>query len=61
MEYTTQNTEDQVRQRAYELWEQHGCPSGGEQEFWLQAEREINQGEELKLREAQFPSAVKYE
>jgi hypothetical protein len=33
--------EDQVRRRAYELWEQYGRPEGGEVEFWLKAEREI--------------------
>jgi DUF2934 family protein len=33
--------EDEVRRRAYELWEQYGRPEGGEEEFWLKAEREI--------------------
>jgi Protein of unknown function (DUF2934) len=35
--------EDEVRHRAYQLWEQYGRPEGGEVEFWLQAEREIKQ------------------
>jgi hypothetical protein len=61
MESTTKNTEDQVRQRAYELWEQQGSPTGREEEFWLQAEREINEGADRKLREAELPSAVKNE
>ncbi|WP_092234161.1 DUF2934 domain-containing protein [Bradyrhizobium sp. Gha] len=30
----------QIRARAYELWEQSGCPSGRDWDFWLQAERE---------------------
>jgi hypothetical protein len=41
MESTT-NMQDEVRRRAYELWEQHGSPEGREEEFWLQAEREIS-------------------
>ncbi|WP_456763895.1 DUF2934 domain-containing protein [Bradyrhizobium sp. USDA 4463] len=27
--------------RPYELWEQSGCPSGRDWDFWLQAERKI--------------------
>lgn len=41
MEPSTNGTENQVRQRAYELWEQHGRSEGHEAEFWLQAEREL--------------------
>jgi hypothetical protein len=37
----THMTEDQVRQRAFELWEKRGCPEGYEAEFWHQAEREL--------------------
>jgi DUF2934 family protein len=33
--------QDEVRRRAYQLWEQYGRPEGGEEEFWLKAEREI--------------------
>jgi len=38
---STNDTEDQVRQRAFELWQQGGRPKGYEAEFWLQAEREL--------------------
>ncbi|MBR0699699.1 DUF2934 domain-containing protein [Bradyrhizobium diazoefficiens] len=31
----------QVRARAYELWEQAGRPAGQDLEFWLEAERQI--------------------
>jgi hypothetical protein len=41
MEQITKTTDDQVRRRAAELWEQHGSPVGYESEFWLQAEREL--------------------
>ena len=29
---------EEIRARARELWEQHGCPAGRDLEFWLQAE-----------------------
>jgi uncharacterized protein (UPF0147 family) len=31
-----------VRARAYELWEQAGRPVGRDVEFWLEAERQID-------------------
>jgi hypothetical protein len=30
-----------IAQRAYELWQQNGCPHGRDQEHWFQAEREL--------------------
>ncbi|WP_142847050.1 DUF2934 domain-containing protein [Telmatospirillum sp. J64-1] len=40
--------EEQIRRRAYELWEDQGRPAGREHEHWLQAEREIlGQGGEV--------------
>src|SRR5213078_5422820 len=47
MASSTNNIEDEVRRRAYELWEQYGRPEGGEEEFWLKAEREIKQAKDL--------------
>jgi hypothetical protein len=44
---TKDNMEDEIRRRAYELWEQYGRPDGGEEEFWLKAEREIKQAKGL--------------
>lgn len=35
------NLNDEIRRRAYELWEQCGYQSGHENEHWLSAEREI--------------------
>lgn len=37
------NLEDEIRRRAYELWEQHGRVSGQENEHWFLAEREIRE------------------
>jgi Protein of unknown function (DUF2934) len=36
---------DEIRVRAHELWEQHGRPVGRDEEFWLQAEAEIREGQ----------------
>jgi hypothetical protein len=35
--------QEQIRRRAYELWEEAGSPTGREMDFWLQAEREIGE------------------
>ena len=40
-------TEDQIRTRAREIWEENGRPFGREEEFWFQAEREFREAEEL--------------
>lgn len=37
------NLEDEIRRRAYELYQQRGAASGSEAEDWLTAEREIRQ------------------
>jgi hypothetical protein len=34
-------TFDQIRERAYELWERNHRPEGLQIEFWLLAEREL--------------------
>jgi hypothetical protein len=33
--------EEMIRKRAYELWEQAGCPDGRSYEFWFAARTEI--------------------
>ncbi|MDB5580783.1 MAG: hypothetical protein JWR80_5959 [Bradyrhizobium sp.] len=33
----------EIVRRAYELWEQAGKPDGRDQEFYLQAERELTE------------------
>jgi hypothetical protein len=30
-----------IRERAFALWENDGCPEGRELDYWLQAEREL--------------------
>lgn len=41
MEPPTQMSFDEIRERAYELWERNHRPEGFEIEFWLLAEREL--------------------
>jgi hypothetical protein len=36
-------SKQEIRARARELWQQHGCPTGRDLDFWLQAERELCQ------------------
>jgi hypothetical protein len=38
----TNRTKHEIRARAHELWEQSGRPAGRDEEFWLQAEAEMN-------------------
>lgn len=37
------NLDDEIRRRAYELYQQRGTASGSEAEDWLTAEREVKQ------------------
>jgi len=37
--------EEQIRERAHQLWEVAGRPEGREQDFWLEAERELAQSD----------------
>jgi Protein of unknown function (DUF2934) len=34
-------TDEQIRTRAHELWQQAGRPEGRDNEFWHQAEKEL--------------------
>jgi hypothetical protein len=43
-------SEKRIRRRAREIWEENGCPSGRDKEFWFQAEREFREAEELAKR-----------
>ncbi|MGB3755370.1 MAG: DUF2934 domain-containing protein [Rivularia sp. (in: cyanobacteria)] len=33
--------EDKIRLKAYQIWQQMGCPNGKSLECWLQAEKEL--------------------
>jgi hypothetical protein len=36
-------SEERIRSRAHQLWQEAGEPFDREQEFWLQAEKEFNE------------------
>jgi hypothetical protein len=38
-------TEQQIRNRAYEIWEREGKPKGREDEFWALAQQELRNEE----------------
>jgi hypothetical protein len=41
--------EGEIRQRAYEIWEERGRIPGHEQEDWIRAEREVHARHDLQL------------
>ncbi|WP_337251955.1 DUF2934 domain-containing protein [Methylobacterium sp. NMS14P] len=45
-------TFEQIRERAYELWERNHRPEGFEIEFWLLAERELRKERDRQKAEA---------
>jgi hypothetical protein len=40
-------SEDEIRKRAQEIWEQNRRPTGRDDEFWHQAERELREAMEV--------------
>ncbi|MGD0847098.1 DUF2934 domain-containing protein [Bradyrhizobium sp.] len=44
-------TDEQIRIRAYELWEQAGKPAGCEEDFWHLAERDLQHHAEQDVPE----------
>jgi hypothetical protein len=39
--------EANIRRRARQIWKENGRPAGRDEEFWLQAEREIREASKL--------------
>ena len=53
---------EQIRERAFDLWERHHRPDGFEVEFWVMAEQELKAERERRLRRgdpAQVPQKVR--
>lgn len=42
-------SDEQIRDRAYDIWERHHCPEGFEMQFWLMAKRELLAEREARL------------
>ncbi|MGK9286640.1 DUF2934 domain-containing protein [Sinorhizobium meliloti] len=39
----TEDDEDRIRARAYEIWEREGRPDGGHERHWRQAQKELEE------------------
>ncbi|MGK9202848.1 DUF2934 domain-containing protein [Sinorhizobium meliloti] len=39
----TEDDEDRIRARAYEIWEREGRPDGGHERHWHQAQKELEE------------------
>lgn len=48
--------EDEIRKKAHELWEAAGKPQGRDEEFWFEAERQLQ--EELVKHELRTPDTL---
>ena len=53
MEPAERLTPDEIRERAYDLWDRHHRPEGYDLQFWLMAERELK-AERLALQEVKL-------
>jgi hypothetical protein len=49
---TQQASEEEIAQRAYEIYLQRGAGDGSDLDDWLQAERELSQGAQVSERAA---------
>lgn len=52
------NRTEQIRQRAYAIWQADGFPEGRDMEHWYRAEREINGSGKKATGEAAPPAAA---
>jgi len=52
------STDEQIRIRAHQLWEQAGKPAGRENEFWHQAEQELKEMEDLREIASEPPPTI---
>lgn len=37
----SQDVEHRIRERAYQIWQEKGCPEGSDHEHWFLAEQEV--------------------
>jgi hypothetical protein len=51
------NMEQQIRERAYQLWTESGCVQGRDEEHWFEAERQLIAAQAI-LAEKQMPAAA---
>jgi len=46
--------EECIRTRAHQIWREHNCPAGRDDEFWLMAEQEIGKTPEIEQLKKPF-------
>jgi hypothetical protein len=52
-----QSDDEQLRLRAYAIWERQGCPQGKDQEIWELAIREMNGQAAPQVDQGEWPKA----
>lgn len=53
------SSEDRIRQRAHEIWERNHRPEGRDDEFWHQAEKELQEADDLgKIAHSPDPASL---
>jgi 3-methyladenine DNA glycosylase/8-oxoguanine DNA glycosylase len=50
---------EQLRRRAYAIWERQGCPHGKDEEIWEMAVKEMNGQAAPQIDQGEFRSAQK--
>lgn len=55
----TSQIEEQIRTRAYYLWEADGCPQGRDWEYWMRAKTELERQPEAPAVQATAPTRKK--
>lgn len=58
----SQDVERRIRERAYQIWQEKGCPDGSDHEHWFLAEQEVAVVAPLKAdgkADAKKPAAKK--
>lgn len=53
-----QPTDERIRERAHQLWEQAGRPARRQNEFWYRAEQELRETEQLREQAEAPPPTI---
>ena len=54
MDQETEN-HNQIREQAYQLWQEAGCPDGRDEEFWQKAAEIMNAQSQMEEPELRTP------
>ncbi len=52
----TQPTDEQIRTRAYFLWEADGCPQGKDWEYWMMAQGDLTSATDSVKTTSEVPA-----